>query len=481
MWSRHLQRSVGLGLEIAPRGYRITKTGYLSGFEPSIFWFANDFHGLIQATESRNVQAMATEEFTVSSVIPASPNRIYSAWMDERHHTAFTGARATVDPWVGGRIVAHDGLVDATHVYLVTGSRIAMTWRTRDFPKGANDSRVDITFEPIAGGTKVEVTHAGIPEGLGDACKQIWRTQYLDPMKKYFTKPGAMRAAYSAAKKAGHLPLSGIKASRPAPRRPFVPPPQLPVEDEVEDEEEQKPKKIRPRVESKTIDLRELARAQAVARKEAAIKKAEAKRKAETVRRQAEADRKKAEDQRKAEQLRQKKAEVKRKAAEKKTAAARKKAEAKRKADVLKRKKAAQKKKADVLKRKKAAQKKKADVLKRKKAAQKKKVAAKKKAAAKKKKAAAKRRVGTRRRAPAKKRRGTKKRPVTKKPRATKKRPAQKKRAAKKTTKRKPVKKRKAAKKAKRKPTPKKRKNKNKKAAPAKRRAPAKKAKRARR
>ena len=45
----------------------------------------------------------------------------------------------------------------------------------------------------------------------------------------------ASQAAYAAAKKAGHLPLSGIKASRPAPRRPFVPPPP-PVEEEPEEE-----------------------------------------------------------------------------------------------------------------------------------------------------------------------------------------------------------------------------------------------------
>ena len=138
---------------------------------------------------------MDTEEFTVSSVIPASPNRIYSAWMDERHHSAFTGARATVDPWVGGRVVAHDGFIDATHVYLVTGSRIAMTWRTRDFPKGANDSQVDITFEPVAGGTKVEVSQTKIPAGLGEACQAIWKNLYLEPMKDYFAKPGAMKAA----------------------------------------------------------------------------------------------------------------------------------------------------------------------------------------------------------------------------------------------------------------------------------------------
>ena len=230
---------------------------------------------------------MDTEEFTVSSVIPASPNRIYSAWMDERHHSAFTGTRATVDPWVGGRVVSDDGFIDATHVYLVTGSRIAMTWRTRDFPKGANDSHVDITFESIAGGTKIEVAHTKIPPGLGKACEKLWKKLYLDSMTKYFGEPEAMRAAYKAAKKAGHLPLSGIKASRPAPRRPFVPPPQLPVEEPDDEEEEEQPKKTRKRIETKTIDLRELARAQAEARKEAAQRKAAVKNKAEVALRQA--------------------------------------------------------------------------------------------------------------------------------------------------------------------------------------------------
>ncbi|MBW2376197.1 MAG: SRPBCC domain-containing protein, partial [Deltaproteobacteria bacterium] len=116
--------------------------------------------------------------------------------MDERHHSAFTGTRATVDPWVGGRVVSDDGFIDATHVYLVTGSRIAMTWRTRDFPKGSNDSHVDISFEPVAGGTKVEVTHSKIPPGLGKACEKLWKKLYLDPMTKYFGEPEAMRIAY---------------------------------------------------------------------------------------------------------------------------------------------------------------------------------------------------------------------------------------------------------------------------------------------
>ncbi|MGB5283837.1 MAG: SRPBCC domain-containing protein, partial [Polyangiales bacterium] len=310
---------------------------------------------------------MDTEEFNVSSVIPASPNRIYSAWMDERHHSAITGARATVDPWVGGRVIADDGFIDATHVYLVTGSRIAMTWRTRDFPKGSNDSQVDITFAPVAGGTKVEVTHSKIPPGLAQACEKIWTTLYLGPMAKYFGEPDAMRAAYKAAKKAGHLPLSGIKASRPGPRRPFVPAPKPPVEEpsEDEDDDEEKPKKTRKRIETKTIDLRELARAQAKARKLAARKKADSKKKAEAERLKAEAARKAIEAKKKAEALKIQKAEARRIAAEKKRIALEKKRAAAMKKAELARKKAEAKKKAYEIKRKKAAAKKKAEAKKK--------------------------------------------------------------------------------------------------------------------
>ena len=163
---------------------------------------------------------MATEELLISSVIAAIPNRIYEAWMDERHHSACTGSRTTVELWVGGRIISKGGYVDATHICLMTGSQISMTWRTPEFPEDAKDSQVHITFKPIAGGTKVQIHQTGIPTELYEKCKTIWRSQYLVPIKKYFTKPEAMRATYNAAKKAGRLPLSGIPTSLSLPRRP---------------------------------------------------------------------------------------------------------------------------------------------------------------------------------------------------------------------------------------------------------------------
>ena len=149
---------------------------------------------------------MDTEEYQVSALIPASPNSIYTSWMDERRHSAFSGARATVDPWVGGRITALNGQVDATHVLLEAGRRITLAWRTRDFGPSVPDSRVDISLAPAAGGTEVTIHHTQIPAGSSEAFKKTWKSSYLDPMKKFFGKPSGMRAAMAAAKKGGYLP-----------------------------------------------------------------------------------------------------------------------------------------------------------------------------------------------------------------------------------------------------------------------------------
>ncbi len=162
---------------------------------------------------------MTTEELLVSSLVPASPNRIFAAWMDERQHSAFTGGRAHIDPWVGGRVSAWDGYIFGNHLFLDTGRRIVMAWRTTDFPNDAPDSQVDVGFEPVAGGTKVSIHHTGIPAGQSAKYKEGWKTHYLEPMRRFFAKPGAMKAAIRAAVKGGLLSQAAMTASRPTASR----------------------------------------------------------------------------------------------------------------------------------------------------------------------------------------------------------------------------------------------------------------------
>jgi uncharacterized protein YndB with AHSA1/START domain len=155
------------------------------------------------------------DELRVSALIQASPNSIYSAWLDERKHSAITGRRATMEPWVGGRHTAWDGTVEAILVELDTGKLIVMTWRAAEFPKEAPDSRLEVTLESVAGGTKVTIVHQSVPDSFAEECKQRWRGNYLEPMKKFFAKPGAMKAALLAVARAGRLPSPTPTQGRP--------------------------------------------------------------------------------------------------------------------------------------------------------------------------------------------------------------------------------------------------------------------------
>jgi uncharacterized protein YndB with AHSA1/START domain len=128
------------------------------------------------------------ESFSVSEVIPAEPERIYAAWMSSDEHTAFTGDRAEIEPFVGGKHSAFAGYAVGTTVELLPGRRIAQTWRATDFPPGSPDSRVEVTLETTVGGTMVTILHTEIPSGRSDVYRDSWMKYYLEPLREYFAK-----------------------------------------------------------------------------------------------------------------------------------------------------------------------------------------------------------------------------------------------------------------------------------------------------
>jgi uncharacterized protein YndB with AHSA1/START domain len=139
---------------------------------------------------------VASESILVSEVIPASPQRIFSAWMDSAEHSAFTGEEATVTPELGGRHQAMSGYVQGRTLELQEGSRIVQSWRTTEFPDGSPDSRVEITLEPTLGGTLVTLLHTDIPAGQSDRYKAGWSELYLSRLKVYFAGGAATAAPH---------------------------------------------------------------------------------------------------------------------------------------------------------------------------------------------------------------------------------------------------------------------------------------------
>jgi uncharacterized protein YndB with AHSA1/START domain len=127
------------------------------------------------------------ENIKVSDIIPAPPERVYTAWLDAKEHAKMTGATATDEG--DGRFTAWDGYITGRTVSAVPHSRVVQAWRTTEFPEDVPDSVLTISFEAADGGTKLTLVHEEIPAGQGDACEQGWEEHYFAPMKKYFGSP----------------------------------------------------------------------------------------------------------------------------------------------------------------------------------------------------------------------------------------------------------------------------------------------------
>lgn len=124
-------------------------------------------------------------EFIVSAVIPASPESIYDAWLDSEGHSRMTGSPAQVTAHVGGSFDAWDGYISGKNLQLEPGKRIVQSWRGSSYKDSDGDSQIDVSFEPVEGGTKITLTHSNVPDDQGSH-EPGWTTHYFDPMKKHF-------------------------------------------------------------------------------------------------------------------------------------------------------------------------------------------------------------------------------------------------------------------------------------------------------
>ncbi len=126
-----------------------------------------------------------TIEFTISDIIPATPNEIYDAWLSSEGHSAMTGSPAQASDQVGAAFDAWDGYIGGTNLALEPGKRIVQSWRTSQFEDDHADTQIEVTLEAVDGGTRVILAHSGVPDGQGHY-EQGWQSHYFDPMKAHF-------------------------------------------------------------------------------------------------------------------------------------------------------------------------------------------------------------------------------------------------------------------------------------------------------
>ena len=127
---------------------------------------------------------MSSDAIEVSGEVPATPDRVYEAFVDPEIHAAMTGGAATFE--TDGVFTAWDGYITGRTLEAHPGQRLVQAWRTTQFPKEAADSVLEIRFQASPGGTRVTFDHREIPEGQGAGYRQGWVDHYLVPMRAWF-------------------------------------------------------------------------------------------------------------------------------------------------------------------------------------------------------------------------------------------------------------------------------------------------------
>ena len=126
-----------------------------------------------------------TIEFTVSGIVAAPAQAIYDAWLDGEGHSAMTGSPAHGAPEAGASFDAWDGYITGTNLVLEPPRRIVQAWRTAMFKADEPDSEIEVSFEPVEGGTRLSIRHSNVPDGE-EHYEAGWQSHYIEPIKRYF-------------------------------------------------------------------------------------------------------------------------------------------------------------------------------------------------------------------------------------------------------------------------------------------------------
>jgi uncharacterized protein YndB with AHSA1/START domain len=125
--------------------------------------------------------------FTLTDIIPATPQQIYEAWLDSRGHTKMTGSAARAKPVQGATFSAWGGYIKGKNLTLEPGRRIVQSWRTTTFAKQDQDSQIEVLLEAVPEGTLLTLHHTNVPDGHAGYQDGGWQQHYFEPMKQYFS------------------------------------------------------------------------------------------------------------------------------------------------------------------------------------------------------------------------------------------------------------------------------------------------------
>ncbi len=114
----------------------------------------------------------------------ASPERIYQTYMDSKEHSAFSGEPASISPDPGGTFTCWNGQIGGRNIELVPNQRIVQAWRVSNWPEGVY-SVVRMELSARGKGSRLVLSHTGIPAGKSSSIAEGWPMRYWGRIKKH--------------------------------------------------------------------------------------------------------------------------------------------------------------------------------------------------------------------------------------------------------------------------------------------------------
>lgn len=125
--------------------------------------------------------------------LPASPRALYDIYLDARKHAAAVNSTVAISRRVGGAFRAFGGMLRGKVLALVPGQMIVQAWRSKNWRRTDLDSILILTFRPAAGGGRIDLVHANVPDRDYPHIKRGWNTYYWKPWRAYLRRRPSAR------------------------------------------------------------------------------------------------------------------------------------------------------------------------------------------------------------------------------------------------------------------------------------------------
>ena len=122
-----------------------------------------------------------TQAIQQSVTFKTTPAELYAFFMDSAKHTAATGMPAKIDRKVGGKWSAFGGMIFGRTLMLIPNKMIVQAWRSKEWKSSDADSILFVRFERVSGGTRVDLSHVGVPAHDHKDVRNGWKKYYWRP------------------------------------------------------------------------------------------------------------------------------------------------------------------------------------------------------------------------------------------------------------------------------------------------------------